>query len=585
MRQFLKFTLASCLGVFLAFVAVGALFMMIAVSAAVGSQPVVKSNSVLDISLDYSPPEQTNNTQQAPMTFKTGDVLGVRDIVRLIEYAATDDKIQGIYFDPSMMYLGPASASDVADALTEFRDSGKFVLTYGNFFEQGGYYLASASDSIILNPIGSVDFRGFSSLVPFYKEVLDKTGIKMQIYYAGQFKSATEPFRRTDMSPQSKLQTREYLEEVYGLFLDDIAENRGIEAGMLREIAEEMSSTDAEAAKALGLVDMVGYEDDAHEWMRRRMGIGDSDADLVEIEDYHLATTLSSGTGRDRIALVMAEGAIVHGESEYGNISDGHYVEMLRKVRQSDRVKAVVLRVNSPGGNILAAENILREVKLIQEAGKPVVVSMGDYAASGGYYISASADSIFAESNTLTGSIGVFTMIPNPHQLLTDKLGIHFDTVRTAEYSASFTPFFDWSDEEHGYFKKRTDDFYSLFLEKVADGRNMSVEDVDKVAQGRIWTGQRALEHGLVDEIGGLPEAIEAAASLADLEDYRVSEYPKLADPWTRFINELTQTSAESKVDAYFESKLQEKVPHFDAIRQLITTDGPVARLPVIIEF
>jgi len=586
MRQFIKFTFASCLGVFLALTVVTLFFVMLGVAATMQPVKTLNDNSILEIALDYSPPEQTNNVQTGPFEFKTKDVLGVQEIVRLIEHAQSDEKISGILLDPSMIGLGPSNGKDVLRALTGFREAGKFIVTYADFYDQGGYYLASASDHIIINPIGSVDFRGFSSLVPFYKDLLDKTGVKMQIYYAGQFKSATEPFRRNDMSPQNKLQTREYLEDVYGEFLTDISMNRKMPVQQLRSIADGLKSTDAEAARALGLVDQIGYEDEAIDWIQNQLELdSDTKPRVMSIEDYHLVANIDLGAGSDRIAVVTAEGSIIHGEEEYGVISDGHFAEVLSKVRKSKSIKAVVLRVNSPGGNILAAENILREVKLIQEAGKPVVVSMSDYAASGGYYISATADSIFAQSNTLTGSIGVFTMIPNPHQLLNETLGIHFDTVRTARYSASFTPFFDWSSEEHEYFESRTDDFYTLFLEKVAEGRDMTVEEVNEVAQGRIWTGKRAVENGLVDRIANLDEAVVAAANLAGLEDYRVSNYPKLQDPWTRVINEITNPDAETKIDSYIEQKLKQRVPHFEALRELIFADGPVARLPVVIDY
>lgn len=586
MRQFIKFTFASCLGVFLAFGVITVFFIILGVSATMQAPKPVKANSILEISLDYSPPERTNNVQRAPFDLEQSDVLGTKEIIDLIEHAGNDDKISGIRLDPTLLMLGPSSAKNIVNALDNFKKSGKFIITYADYFDQGGYYLASVSDHIVLNPVGSVDFRGFSSIVPFYKNLLDKTGIKMQIYYAGQFKSATEPFRRTDMSPQNKLQTREYLEEVYAEFLNDISMNRNIPADRLRQIADELRSTDAEAAQALGLVDHVGYEDEAIDWIRDRMDLDESaKPNVINIEDYHKSASIDRGTGRDRIAVVTAEGAIVHSEEEYGVIGDGHFTEMLEKIRRSSSIKAVVLRVNSPGGNILAAENILREIKLIQEAGKPVVVSMSDYAASGGYYIAASADSIFAQSNTLTGSIGVFTLIPNPHELLNETLGINFDTVRTARHSASFTPFFEWSEEEHNYFKTRTDDFYELFLTKVAEGRKMTVEEVDDVAQGRIWTGNKALELGLVDRIGGLNDAIQSAASLADLSEYRITEYPKLADPWTRILNELANPNAQAVADTYIEHKLKQRVPHYESIRELLFNEGPVARLPVIINY
>jgi len=586
MGQFLKFTFASCLGVFLAFGLLIFLLVGIFMSASMVPQTVVKSNSVLEIALDYSPPELTNNVEASPGILSTSDIVGFQDILKLIEIAKTDDDISGIFLDPSRMGFGPVTGHDLLVALEDFKESGKFVLAYANFYGQGGYYLASAADTIMLNPIGGIDFRGFASFVPFFKDLMDKTGIKMHIYYAGQFKGATEPFRRANMSPQNKLQTREYLEDAYGEFLLDIADMRGIDKSRLRNIADGLLSSDAEDALALGLIDVIGYEDEATEWMRRRVGIeSGKKLEKISIENYYSAKNLKQGKGTDRIAVVYAEGSIIHCDEEYGTICDGQYVETLAKLRKSDKVKAVVIRVNSPGGSILAAENILREVVLLQEAGKTVVVSMGDYAASGGYYIACTADRIFASSNTLTGSIGVFTMIPNPNALIREKLGINFDTVRTTRHSASFSAFFDWSSEENALMKERTDDYYELFLKKVSNGRGMTIDEVHEVAQGRIWTGTRAREHGLVDEIGDLQDAINSAAALAGLDEYKVVEYPKLMNPWTKLLTEFTEQSVQTSVDNYFDTKLRQQIPHFDDLRELITGKEPVARLPLIIRY
>jgi protease-4 len=585
MRQFLKFTLASCLGIFLAF---GLLFFIIiglGVSATMSSPKVVKAKSVLDMGLDYSPPELTNNVKSNGMSFNEGDIVGFQDILKLIKLAKTDDNISGIFLDPSKMGFGPVTGHDLLEALEDFKESGKFVLAYANFYGQGGYYLASVADTIMLNPIGGVDFRGFASFVPFFKDLMDRTSLKMHIYYAGQFKGATEPFRRADMSPQNKMQTREYLEDAYGEFLNDIAGARGMDKSRLRDIADDLRSSDAEDALALGLIDMIAYEDEATAWMARRAGLEKGKKpERVSIKQYYSSKNLKKGTGSDRLAVVYAEGSIAHCDEKYGMICDGPLVETLAKIRKSKKIKAVVLRVNSPGGSILAAENILREVNLLKEAGKTVVVSMGNYAASGGYYIACTADKIFASPNTLTGSIGVFTMIPNPNMLIRDKLGIAFDTVRTTKHSASFSPFFEWSGEENAMMKKRTDDYYSLFLEKVSNGRDMTVEEVNEIAQGRIWTGTRALENGLVDEIGDLQDAIKSAADIAGIDDYKVVEYPKLMDPLTKMIAEFTTQDIHVSVDGYFETKLRQQIPHFDDLKDLITAKGPVARLPVVIQ-
>lgn len=585
MKQFFITLIASCLGVCLALFGIIGIFILIGIGAAAGTKASVQGNSVLKISLDETPPEHTNNVQAGPVELRQKDILGVRDIIMQIRRAAEDNHIKGIFLDASELSLGPANASAIHAELKAFKDSGKFVLAYSNYFPQGSYYLASAADTIMLNPIGSVDFRGFAAFVPFLKDLMDMTGMKMQVYYAGDFKSASEPFRRRDMSPENRLQTREYLDAAYAQFIADIAEARNMTPQRLTEISDDLLAKDAQDALRLGLVDMIAYEDEATAWLRDKLGLEDDEKpNFISLHKYY-QTDPGEVSGQDRIAVVYAEGTILHGDTEYGTIGDERYVDMLSKIRSDDRIKAVVLRINSPGGNILGAENILREIRLLQEAGKPVVASMSDYAASGGYYIACTADSIFAEPNTLTGSIGVITIIPNPHAVLSDKLGIGFDTVRTGRYSAAFSPFFEWSDGEDTYFQSRTDGYYQLFLENVSEGRDMTVDEVHEVGQGRIWIGDKALELGLVDRLGNLDDAIGAAASLAETEAYRISEYPRVPDPLTRLITQLSGQDIDAAANAYIESKLSKDIPHYTEMKELLSSKEPLARLPVFIEY
>jgi protease-4 len=586
MGQFLKFTFASCLGVFLAFGLLFALVVVIGIGAAgAGKTAVVESNSVLKLVLDYPIPEHTNNVTQGSFDIQQEDIIGVEDILAMIHAAKEDPKIKGIYLNPTQVNLGPVTTARISAALKDFRTSGKWVLSYAEFYPQGGYALAVHADTVMLNPIGSVDFRGYASYVPFFKELLDKTGLQMQIYYAGDFKSATEPFRRTEMSPENKLQTREYLTDAYRHYLEDVSDGRNIEMATLYEIADSMRSQNAEDALALRLVDQIAYQDEADNWMRRRMGLSEgADIKMIEPVEYHLGRKRETSAAKDRIAVVYAEGEIVPGKGQYGFIGSDRYVEILADIRKNDRIKAVVLRINSPGGNILASENILREVKLLKEAGKPVVASFSDYAASGGYYIAANADSIFAEPTTLTGSIGVFTMIPNPQALLKDKLGIRFDTVRTGEYSAAFSPFFEWSEAEHKAMQVRTDDYYDLFLTHVSTARDMSKDDVHKVAQGRIWSGDRAVKNGLVDRLGSLDDAINSAAALAQITEYKTAEYPRVLNPLNRLLMEISGEEV-SIADRYVDSRLEKKVPHYREIQSLLRMTEPTARLPLIFDF
>ncbi|HLF64697.1 MAG TPA: signal peptide peptidase SppA [Saprospiraceae bacterium] len=586
MGQFLKFTFASCLGVFIAIGLIFGLLLVIGIGAAsAGKGTMIEENSVLKLTLDYYVPEHTNNVAQSSFQFQLEDVIGLHDVLDMIHAAKDDAKIRGIYLNPTHVELGTVKTAQLADALQDFRASGKWVLSYAEYYPQGGYVLAAQADTVMLNPIGSVDFRGYASYVPFFKELLDKTGIKMQIYYAGDFKSATEPFRRTEMSPENKLQTREYLDDAYTHYLEKVSKGRKIEVARLYEIANTMRSQNAEDALALGLVDQIAYRDQADDWMRRRMGLSkEDDITMLEPKEYHLVWKRSSSVSKNRIAIVYAEGEIIPGKGSYGNIGDQRYTKILADLRENDRVKGVVLRINSPGGNILASENILREVKLLREAGKPVVVSMGDYAASGGYYIAADADSIFAEPTTLTGSIGVFTMIPNPYALLNDKLGVRFDTVRTGEYSASFTPFFEWSDAEHESMQVRTDEYYDLFLTHVSKARNKTKEEVHTIAKGRIWSGDRALANGLVDRLGSLNDAISSTATLAKIDDYRTSEYPRVLNPLNRLISQISGQEV-SIYDRYLEARLAKHIPHFRELKSLLSYTEPMARLPILFDF
>jgi len=586
MGQFIKFTFASCLGVFIALILLFFVLIMIGVGAASASKSAtVDSNSVLKLDLDYVVPEHTNNTSSMEFSLQPDDIIGFQAILELIGHAREDHRIKGIYIYPIHTRLGTTQTAQLCEAIKDFRASGKWVLSYAEYYPQGSYAVAAQADTVMLNPIGSVDFRGYAAFVPFFKELLDKTGIKMQIYYAGNFKSATEPFRRTDMSPENRLQTKEYLDDAYGAYLDLIAEGRRMEVSRLHVIADQLRSQNAQDALALGLVDQIAYQDEAYSWMRGKLGIdADSEISFIDVKDYSNGYIKSPSSARDRIAVVYAEGEIMPGKTDYGVIGDERYAKILTDLRTDDRVKAVVLRVNSPGGSILASENILRELSLLKETGKPLVVSMGDYAASGGYYISALADSIFAEPTTLTGSIGVFTMIPNPYELLNDKLGVRFDTVRTDEFSASFSPFFEWSEAEHNAMQVRTDGFYDLFLSHVSRYRNMTKEEVHEIAQGRIWSGTDALANGLVDGIGDLDHAIRAAASLASLEEYRTSEYPRVPNPLNKMLSELTGEEI-SVSDRYVETRLKKRIPHFNELKSLLQSNEPLARLPLIIQF
>ncbi|HJW29808.1 MAG TPA: signal peptide peptidase SppA, partial [Saprospiraceae bacterium] len=389
-----------------------------------GKKAVVEKESVLMLDFSQHIPEQTNNIGSRTFSFEEHNIPGLHDVAGLITHAADDPKIKGILIENGTSALGSSSAKIILDALETFKASDKFIAAYGDYYTQQGYYLASPADHITLHPVGTVDFRGFASYSPFFKGLLDKLSLDIQIYYAGNFKSATEPFRRYDMSPENKLQTREYLNDTYAMFLDDIAKARNVSVDSLKAMAWQFKIKSAEDALRYKLVDELGAKADCEAWMNEKMGKAHGDKiHFVTMDEYANATPSApvNYKAKDKIAVVYAEGEIVSGHNEYGVIDDGRYVKLLKDLRRQDDIKAVVLRINSPGGSILSAENIYRQLTGLKEDGKKIVVSMGDLAASGGYYLSAMADSIFAQPNTLTGSIGVFSIFPNPSRALNEK--------------------------------------------------------------------------------------------------------------------------------------------------------------------
>jgi protease-4 len=589
MSQFFKFLFASCLGTALALVLlfwIGFSWLIGMASSATEKEKVlISENSVLELDFSNPIPEKTNNLPMDPFAIDQEDILGLHDMVAAIAKAKTDPDIKGIYINASMVSTGKATSATLRAALDDFKSSGKFIVSYANYYTQGAYYLASVADSVLLNPVGGVDFRGLSSMVGFYKGMLDKLDVQMRIFYAGKFKSATEPYRLDKMSPENKLQVREYLNVLYTNFIKDVASSRRITEADLRNIAETYEGKNAESSLKAHLIDRIAYEDEAFDLMKSKIGLDKKKKlNRVNIEDYYRARgrKLDLST-KDKIAVVYAEGTIQDGEGgEAGDVFDSKYVKLLRKIRMDDQIKAIVLRVNSPGGSVLASENIFREIQLCQKAGKPVVVSMGDVAASGGYYIACSADSIFAEPNTITGSIGVFGMIPILQKTMKDKLGITYDTVRTGKYSAFGTPFIDFSPEESAMIQARIEETYEDFLQKVANGRNMTRDQVHEIAQGRVWTGAKAKSIGLVDDLGGMDRALAAAAKLAGIEKYRTSEFPKSLSGIEQLVDRLT--NKKDRDDAIkaslIRAELDEMYPVYKTIQDIRKCKGIQARLP-----
>jgi protease-4 len=589
MNQFIKFLFASCLGTALAlglliFIGIGWVIGM-AGSASEKEKVKIDANTVLELDFKMPIPEKTNNTQMDPFDLEQNDVLGLSDIVATIRRAQEDPDIKGIYLNASIVMLGKASSATLRNALDEFRSSGKFIISYAHYYTQDAYYLASVADSVLMSPQGVVDFRGYSSTITYFKGLLDKMDVQMRIFYCGKYKSATEPFRTDKMSDENRAQVREYLTALYDIFITDVAKSRKIPEAELRQIAERYDGFNAEKAKASRLIDRFAYEDEVFAMIKNRIGLAEKDKlNRVDLEDYYKAKGKKTNFSvKDKIAVVYAEGEIRDGDQgEPGTIMDGKYVKILRKIRKDPTIKAIVLRVNSPGGSSLASENILRELDLCKQAGKPIVVSMGDVAASGGYYIACHADSIFAEPATITGSIGVFGMIPILDKTMRNKLGITFDTVRTQKFSAFGSTVYDFSPEESQLIQDRVDWIYQDFLGKVASGRNRTVEQINEVAQGRVWPAARAKEFGLVDELGNLDRALSAAAKLANLEKYRTAEYPQTKTGLEQLLDQLmNKKDRDESVRAWaIRQELGEFYPLYKTMQGFRQNNGIMLRMP-----
>lgn len=597
MPNFIKIFFGSCLGTLLALVAIFciAFFGLIGLAAGSGGgeKPNVEANSILKLNLDVVPELTGNvdaNTGFASFELEMDEVLGVHDIIRLIERAKDDDDIKGIYLSSSMQSGGFTKLRMIREAITDFREAGKFVVSYAPFYDQSAYYLATAGDEIYVGPLGVIDFRGFGAEIPFYKNLMDKMGVRMEIFYAGKFKSATEPYRRTEMSEENKLQTRAYLTDMFDFMVDDIAMARNLSPAEIRSRVDNLAGWKGEEAVSGGLIDGIKRSSEVDDRLHELIGFEDDEKLKTIDAQKYFSARMSKLKGRgDEVAVLIAEGTIMDGKVPNGSIGDKKYVAELERLMHDDDVKAVVLRVNSGGGSASSSENIWYAAEQLKEAGKPFVVSMGSVAASGGYYIAAGADSIFAEPSTITGSIGVFSMFPIVEELMNDNLGINFDTVNVGKHSNSFSPFRSMGEEEKLVMTARTEAIYATFLERVSEGRDLPLETVKEIAQGRVYSGTRALELGLVDRLAGLDEAIDAAVALADLDRDEVSigHYPRIKPPLEQLIEDLLgEDAAKSFGNAMVKDQIGEKnYEHFKLLREMTEAQGVQARMTEIVNW
>ncbi len=584
MKQFFGAFLGSVLGIIIATVL--AIVMIIgAIKASFGSNikdedevSTVKTNSVLKLDLEGQilDREKENPFKEfgdlGPLT--TEGAYGLNVLIDKIQKAKTDDKIKGIYLYSKHLEAGFATAQELRNALEDFKKSGKFIYSYAEFYGQKEYYLASVANKVFLNPQGDLDWKGLSMSIMFFKNAFEKLGVEVQVFRHGKFKSAVEPFLLDKMSASNRLQSETFLNSIWATMLENISKDRKTSVEDLNRMANNLEIRFPEDAVGK-LVDAAIYEDEVLTEIKKKVGVAEKDKlNLVSIDKYDPKDKKAEGKDVKKIAVIYASGSINSGNGGDDEIGSDALAKTIKDARLDDKIKAIVLRVNSPGGSALASDVIWREVVLAKKA-KPVIVSMGNLAASGGYYISCAADRIFAQPNTITGSIGVFGMIPNVQKALDQKLGITVDTVNTNLHSDVGGPLRGVSASEYDYIQGGVERVYDVFTKRVAEGRKMSQADVDSIGQGRVWTGADALKINLVDEMGGLNDALAYAAKKAKVTDYKIVELPKQKSPFD-FL-----TKKENELEARFIKKnLGISYTFFKQLQKLVNTQGIQARLP-----
>ncbi len=529
--RFLGNVLATIVGLFVFCMIFFFGIILIGVIAGSGEEEVsVKSNSVIELDLSNITFDYAGKMHYDDFTFLNDEDEhnGLSDVIAAIKAAQTDDDIKGISILNDNCLLGIAQTKALRDELEDFKKSGKFVFSYADMYSQKDYYLNSVANKIYINPIGDLDFKGLSSEVMFFKDFQEKSGLKMEIIRHGKYKSAVEPFLENKMSDANREQISSLLNSVWSSIVVDIAKSRNVSVTRLNEVADGLLARTPEMAKTEKLVDIIAYEDVYHNDIRKALKVQkDKDYNKVSIEDYaeKIATTSRDYDTKDKIAIIYAQGEIQSGEGDVDYIGEGSMRRALQKARKDKNIKAILLRIDSPGGSALTSDLIWREIELTKKT-KPVVVSMGNLAASGGYYIACNADKIYAENNTITGSIGVFGMLPNFTQAA-NKIGLNTEQVRTHKNASNYSPFVPLDENFRALAQESVEKIYTTFVNRVAKGRKMTFEQVDAIAQGRVWSGAEALKIGLVDKIGGMDEALAEAAKLANIKKYKTQDFPE----------------------------------------------------------
>lgn len=585
MKSFVKYTFATVVGIFITLI-IFSVISIVSIAGMIATQGVtapIKEGSILRIDMAG---ELTERADENPFAALLGDMAATQsleDALLALKKAAKSDKIKGVFLCGSSLATQPAMAQELRQALLEFKKSGKWIVAYGDSYSKTAYYLASVADSILLNPEGVVEFNGMATELMFYKDVMDKLGIKMQVFKVGTYKSAVEPFIASEMSPANREQVTSYLTSIWNNMLQEVAESRHMDATRLNTLADTQTAFSTPGMSLNnGLVDALCYMDQVKTILQNKCGLDEDDElTFASVTDVAKSETLDEKVDK-QVAVYYAYGEIVQtpatglGQTA-PQIVGTKMIDDLQKLRQDDDVKAVVIRVNSPGGSAFASEQIWREVCLLKEK-KPVIISMGGLAASGGYYISCAANRIFAEPTTLTGSIGIFGMVPDVSELITKKIGLKFDVVKTNEMADLGTMSRPVSQAEGAQLQHMINRGYDLFTQRVADGRGISQDSVKVIAEGRVWTGEQGLKIGLVDELGNLDQAVAYAAQQAQLQKYRTVAYPAPENPFEQLLN----TQKAGYLSSHLRSIMGEGYDAITFMSNIQTMDRVQARIPYI---
>ncbi len=578
MKGFLKSLLASIVGCSIVIGIFIFIFILIIAAMSFGSSDKynLKDNTVLTLKLEGTLSERVEPNSFLDLIGQNTDLeIGLDDILSSIKKAKENDNIKGIYINAGAFAASNASLKEIRDQLADFKESGKFIIAYADVYSQGCYYLSSVADKVIMNPQGNLDLHGLSSSPTFYKGLLDKIGIEMQIFKVGTFKSAVEPFMLDKMSDANREQVTAYINDIWSTIASEISDSRKISVDKINQLTDSLQTFKlANASVSDGLVDTLMYETEVKEYLKDLLKVEKAkDVRMASIKDMTSVPFVKESNSKDVIAILYAEGSINNGSGKDG-ITDKRYVKEIEKLKDNDKVKAVVFRVNSPGGSAYASEQIWKAITDLK-AKKPVVVSMGDYAASGGYYIACNASKIIAQPNTLTGSIGIFGMFPN-FEGLTKKVGLSFDNVKTNKFADFGDATRPMRPEEKVILQQYIEHGYDLFLTRCSEGRNIPKDSLDHIAQGRVWTGNQALKIGLVDALGNIDTAIQEAAKLAKLDDYSLQDYPKKVD----FLESLLSNQKEEFATKAMKEYLGKDYELFKTIKEIKEQDFVQARMP-----